>query len=58
MLFACSFFHALAVLAAHLFYWYWCIASLIVMWVFSLVDWVALFGLTLWIGIRLKQEKP
>ncbi len=44
--------HAVAVIGAHLFYWYWSVGALALMWVFTLVDMVVVIGLCCWIGMR------
>ena len=52
-----SVLHVLIVLGAHVFYWYWSVASLILMWLFSLTDWAVVFGLFFWYARRAKQGK-
>ena len=49
--------HAMAVVGAHVFYWHWSVASLILMWLFTAADWVAVIALVLWIARRFKQGK-
>jgi hypothetical protein len=47
-LISCSAIHTSIVLGALVIYWYWSLASLILMWVFSFVDWVLLIRMFFW----------
>ena len=55
--FLCSFFHAVIVLCVHMDGRHLSIASFVLMWVFTLADWVVVFGLVWWIGLRRKRGK-
>ena len=53
-----SFMHTFLVLSAHFWTGVWTRASLTLMWVFTIVDWVVVFGLLFWFAPRRKKANP